>query len=119
MDLRTLLVFAAIVAGTFAALGRGAQGPAVDDRGGRFSGSFRRQAQHGTQIVQQLPMAQFGLHQAADASLVLRLAQGSMRYRDEAAAAIRALLGNHPLSVEPIVADGKFLQYTTDLQCLD
>lgn len=53
VKLRTLLALTAFIAGTFIALGRGAQRPAIDDRGGRLGRSSRRQAQHGAQIAYQ------------------------------------------------------------------
>jgi phenylacetate-CoA ligase len=61
-----------------------------------------------------LPAAQFGLHQNADGTLILRLAARSMQHKDEAACAINMLLGDLPLQIETIMADDKFLQYTTD-----
>ena len=62
-----------------------------------------------------LPTARFGLHQRSDGALVLRLPERSLHYRDQATAAIAALLGDLPLAVEPITVDGKLLQYTSDL----
>lgn len=53
VKLRTLLAFATVIAGTLAALGREAQRPAIDDRGGRLGRSSCRQTQYGAQIVYQ------------------------------------------------------------------
>ncbi len=53
VDLRTLLAFATVIAGALAALRRGTQRPAVDDRGGRLGLTTRRQSQHRAQVVHQ------------------------------------------------------------------
>jgi phenylacetate-CoA ligase len=62
-----------------------------------------------------LPTAQFGVHQNADGSLILRLSASSMRLCDQAKVALFMLLGVQDISVDSIAAEGKFLQYTTDL----
>ena len=53
MQLGATLALGAVVAGSRAALGRRAQGPAVEDRGARLGLASRRQAQHGAQIMRQ------------------------------------------------------------------
>lgn len=53
VDLRALLAFAAVIAGSLAALERGSQRPAVDDRGARLRLATRRQPQHRAQVVDQ------------------------------------------------------------------
>lgn len=53
VQLRALFALAAVVTGTLAALGRGAQRPAVDDRGGRLGRSSHRQAQNHAQVIYQ------------------------------------------------------------------
>jgi phenylacetate-CoA ligase len=62
-----------------------------------------------------LPTAQFGLHQNSDRSLMLQLAAASMRYSQDAMIAIRAVLGDLPITVQEIAVSDKFLQYTTDM----
>jgi hypothetical protein len=53
MDLRALLALPTVIAGTLAALGRGAQRSTIDDRGGRLAPVACRQTQHRAQIVDQ------------------------------------------------------------------
>lgn len=60
-----------------------------------------------------LPLAHYGLHQQADASLVLRLPDDA----DATAVrrALRELLGGLPLTIRDIGEDDKILQYSSDL----
>jgi phenylacetate-CoA ligase len=62
------------------------------------------------------PLPQYGLHQAADGTLVLRLA-GSGAYEAEVGAALLALFGaTQVVAVERVPAfAGKVVQYTSDL----
>ena len=53
VDLRAFLAFPTVIPGTLTALGRGAQRPAIDDRGARLGLAARRQTQHRAQIVDQ------------------------------------------------------------------
>jgi phenylacetate-CoA ligase len=62
-----------------------------------------------------LPTAQFGLHQTSDGSLILRLSASSMHLCEQARSALCMLLGDQYIPVETIVADDKFLQYTTEM----
>lgn len=69
-----------------------------------------------THALAALPLPQYALHQAADGGFVLSLAANAMRYANAAEEALRALLGAVDLRVEAIAADGKLLQYTSDLE---
>lgn len=61
-----------------------------------------------------LPLAHYGLHQQADGALALRLpAQSSCD--EDAGLALRALLGELPLSLHAIEEDDKIMQYSSDL----
>ena len=68
-----------------------------------------------THALQSLPLHQFGLHQNADGSLVLRLGRGGMPFAEAAAGLLRPLFGDQPVAVEEIATEGKILQYTSDL----
>ena len=65
-----------------------------------------------THALQSLPLHQFGLHQNADGSLVLRLGRGSMA--EAAVELLRPLFGGQPIAVEEIVMEGKVFQYSSD-----
>jgi phenylacetate-CoA ligase len=61
-----------------------------------------------------LPVAQFGLHQNADGSVVLRMS-GGLAYADDARATLATLFDGAAVEVAAITADDKVLQYSTDL----
>jgi phenylacetate-CoA ligase len=67
-----------------------------------------------THALLPFPLPHFNVHQRADASVVLRLASGGMPWAGEARAALARLFGG-PVDVEGLDADGKTLQYTSDL----
>jgi phenylacetate-CoA ligase len=67
-----------------------------------------------THALLPFPLPHFNVHQRADASVVLRLAPGGMPWAGEARAALARLFGG-PVDVEGLDADGKTLQYTSDL----
>lgn len=69
-----------------------------------------------THALLQFPLSHFNVHQRADASVVLRLALDAMTYADAARAALAPLFGTQGLTVEVLQADGKTLQYTSDLE---
>lgn len=59
--------------------------------------------------------AQFGLHQSASGAVTLRLSPHAMADAPAAAAALRSVIGDVAITVEPIAGDDKILQYTSDL----
>lgn len=62
-----------------------------------------------------LPLAHYGLHQQADATLSLRLPGIAMGYANEARRALHTLLGDLPITTHAIKAGDKIMQYTSDL----
>lgn len=62
-----------------------------------------------------LSTAQFGLHQHADGACTLALSPEALDDAPVALAALARLLGDVPICVEPIVSDGKILQYRSEL----
>jgi len=69
-----------------------------------------------THALQSLPLRQFGLHQGADGRLTLRLRQSELPFAEAAVARLSPLFGGQPIAIEEIVAEGKILQYTSDLE---
>ena len=69
-----------------------------------------------THALKILPLAQYGLHQKTDSSLILRLGQNSLAQAEAARGLLKPLFGNLPLQVETIADDDKILQYTSDLE---
>lgn len=69
-----------------------------------------------THALLRFPLSHFNLHQGADASVVLRLAPDAMAHADAARAALAPLFGKQGVTVEVLQADGKTLQYTSDLE---
>lgn len=68
-----------------------------------------------THALASLPLPQYGLHQNADGSLVLRLSPNAMSLGKRALELLKPLLGTHRLTIEAITAEDKILQYTSDL----
>lgn len=68
-----------------------------------------------THALRPLPIAQFRLHQNADGSLVLGLAERSMAAAADALAALRPLFGDAPIALEPLPEGAKVIQYTSAL----
>ena len=68
-----------------------------------------------THALTPLPLSQYGLHQYADGRVALRLASEAMSYADLALSRLEPIFGDAQASVEEINIDGKFMQYTTDL----
>lgn len=62
------------------------------------------------------PLARYALHQAADGALTRRLAPASAAHVPAVRAALAALFGDLPLSVETLLAEEKMLQYTSALE---
>jgi phenylacetate-CoA ligase len=108
--------------GDHAALGMAGDEPVLLNLQGRSPVRFRTQDGAWinnidvTHALDQLPIAQYGLHQAADGALVLRLCGG---LADEAAvrAALLALFGpTQALRIEHLpTSHGKVMQYTSAL----
>lgn len=69
-----------------------------------------------THTLLPFPISHFNVHQRADASVVLRLAPDAMAHADAARAALALLFGKQGVTVEVLHADGKTLQYTSDLE---
>jgi len=63
-----------------------------------------------------LPLAHYGLHQQADGALVLRLQAEAMHHAAAARRSLHALLGDLPLTLQPIEEDDKIMQYSSDLE---
>jgi phenylacetate-CoA ligase len=68
-----------------------------------------------THALDQLALPQFGLHQRADGSVILRLAQAALPLADAARAALAAIFGAHSIALEVIPAPDKIIQYTSEL----
>lgn len=107
--------------GDQAALAHGPDGPVLRALQGRAPVRFQTAAGHWlnnidvTHALEHWPLTQYSLHQRADASLHLRLARHAMPHAAAVRGALRALLGDLPLEVDPLLADDKVLQYTSDL----
>jgi phenylacetate-CoA ligase len=107
--------------GDFASLEYGVDEPVLMNLSGRQPVRFR--VENGewinninvTHALSHLPLAQFGLHQKADANLVLRLAPNSMSMSAQVLQALAPLFGTARIDVEELTVEGKVLQYTSDL----
>jgi phenylacetate-CoA ligase len=107
--------------GDHASLVLGPEGPVLKGLHGRAPVRFRTAG--GTWInnidvthaLAPWPLTQFALHQCADGSLRLRLAPAGTAHKTDVCEALRALLGDLPLTVEALLGDDKVLQYTSDL----
>jgi phenylacetate-CoA ligase len=69
-----------------------------------------------THALAPLPLSQYTLHQEADGSFILGLAANALCHAAQASDALRGLFGDALLRIETIAAEGKLLQYTSDLQ---
>jgi phenylacetate-CoA ligase len=107
--------------GDYASLAFGPDGPMLVGLSGRPPVRFRTRTGEWlnnidvTHALTALPLSQFGLHQAADGALTLKLAANSMAHADAARRALKPLFAEQQLSVVPITADDKIVQYTSDL----
>lgn len=99
-------------------------GPALRDLQGRPPVRFRHAEGHWvnnvelSQRLRRLDLQRFALHQHADHSLTLRLQSGAPDTQAVHAAVCRDLhdlLGALPLRIEPLHADDKLRQYTSEL----
>lgn len=108
--------------GDFAALHFTNEGPLLTDLSGRKPVRFRSASGHWlnnidiTHALQQLPLAQFALHQNHDATLHLRLAPASMMYAESARQSLQALFETPDITVGTIDSEDKVLQYTSNLE---
>jgi phenylacetate-CoA ligase len=62
-----------------------------------------------------IAVAQFGVHQSATGAVTLRLSPHAMSDAPAAEALLRSMMGDVPITVEPIGDEGKILQYTSGL----
>lgn len=69
-----------------------------------------------THALERWPLTQYSLHQNADASVQLSLIPGAMTHADAVCGALQALLGPLSINVQPLLADDKVRQYTSDLE---
>jgi phenylacetate-CoA ligase len=108
--------------GDFASLHHGPNGPVLRELSGRKPVRFR--TANGswvnnidvTHALAALPLAQYGLHQNSDGSLILRLVPQAMPFAARAAEALQPLLDSQPVTIQEIPGEGKILQYTSDLE---
>ena len=105
--------------GDFGALAHGPAGPVLTGLSGRRPVRYRARGAwinniDVTHALLPLPLPHFNVHQRSDAAIVLRLAPGGMPWADAARAALARLFGAS-VDVELLDADGKTLQYTSDL----
>jgi phenylacetate-CoA ligase len=105
--------------GDFGALAYGPEGPVLTGLSGRRPVRYRARGAwinniDVTHALLPFPLSHFNVHQRADGGVVLRIAPGGMAWADAARAALARLFGA-PVDVEPLAADGKTLQYTSDL----
>lgn len=106
--------------GDFASLAHGPHGPVLVGLAGRSPLRYRTSTGAWinnidiTHALKPLAIALFGLHQYADGGVALRLSPGAMPQADQA----RALLASFfaAIAIEPLLAEDKIIQYTSDLQ---
>lgn len=68
-----------------------------------------------THALAALPLSRYAVHQAADGAVTLRLALGEQHWADEGGRRISAALEGRDVHVCSLDAEGKILQYTTEL----
>lgn len=106
--------------GDFASLGFSDEGPVLLGLAGRRPVRYLARGAwinniDVTHSLLPFPISHFNVHQRADASVVLRLAPDALPQAGAARAALASLFGQ-PVTVEVLQADGKTLQYTSDLE---
>jgi phenylacetate-CoA ligase len=106
--------------GDFAALAFTPEGPVLKSLSGRRPVRYRTRGGwvnniDVTHALQPFPIPHFNVHQHADGSVVLRLAPDAMSCASGAAAALAHLFGAR-VTVQHLDADGKSLQYTSELE---
>jgi phenylacetate-CoA ligase len=108
--------------GDYAALHWLADGPVLVNLQGRKPVCFR--CANGlwvnnidvTHALAPLPLSQYALHQEADGGFILRIAANDMAHAITATELLSGLFGDARLRIETIAAEGKLLQYTSDLE---
>jgi len=106
--------------GDFGALASGPDGPVLKNLSGRRPVRYRARGAwinniDVTHALLPFPLSHFNVHQRADASVVLRLAAGALPWAGDAGAALARVFGTR-VDVETLEADGKTLQYTSDVE---
>jgi phenylacetate-CoA ligase len=107
--------------GDFAALNFSDEGPVLAGLSGR--GPVRYLARGAwinnidvTHALLPFPISHFNVNQRGDASVVLHLAPDALTHSDAAQAALASLFGQQQVTVAVLQADGKTLQYTSDME---
>ncbi|WP_296943944.1 capsule biosynthesis protein CapK [uncultured Massilia sp.] len=105
--------------GDFAALSASPEGPVLAGLSGRRPVRYLARGAwinniDVTHALQDLPIPHFNVHQRADASVLLKISPGALAAAPAARRALEALFGT-PVTVEPLAADDKTLQYTSAL----
>ena len=107
--------------GDYGSLGTHPDGPVIIDLSGRSPVRFRTAARvwvnniDVTHALRPLAIAHFGFHQAADGSVILRLAASAMAAADAARAALKPLFGAQEIGIAVLKAEDKTIQYTSEL----
>ena len=107
--------------GDFASLAFYAEGPLLVGLCGRQAVRFKTPAGAWinnidiTHALGRLPLPQFGLHQNADGSLILRLAPDALPVAEAARSLLKPLFGDSSIAVDTIASEDKIEQYTTDI----
>lgn len=108
--------------GDHAALTYSTEGPLLTGLSGRTPVRFRTQTGEWinnidiTHALRLLPLAQFGLHQAADGTLCLSLAPASLHQATACTQALQGIFDTQQIAVKPIKTEDKILQYSSDLE---
>jgi phenylacetate-CoA ligase len=108
--------------GDYASMQQSADGPLLVDLEGRAPVSFRSSGKTWfnnidiTHALASLALSQYALHQNKDGSLLLRLRNCDRLLEKEVLSELGKLLGKDlKISVKPITAEDKIIQYSTDL----
>ena len=108
--------------GDFGTLTQGADGPLIRELSSRkpirympSSGQWLNNIDV-SHALASLRLSRYGLHQAADGSITLRMAAGEQHHEKEARQILDALFGSVPISVIELEAADKIIQYTSDFE---
>jgi len=108
--------------GDYASLSFSPEAPVLTGLSGRPPVRFRTESEEWinnidvTHALGQFPIPQFGLHQRADGTVILRLSETALPLLDAARAALKPLFGAQTIDVEVIAVEDKINQYTSDLE---
>lgn len=69
-----------------------------------------------THALRPFAIAQFGLHQSHDGRLILRLAKSALHLDSTLCQALVPIFGTQQIDVQPIAAEDKIVQYTSDMK---